>query len=262
MRYQQVRIKRHGGIVFRDRRSCEGGRSAAQEEAADALLPGTLAGGETTRPVDAADAPPEAGTPVRAEPDSAGPADLDSVSIDLLTAAMQGDPRATARLFATLRPTIHRFCRARLGHDRILVAPDDVVQEALLAIFTALPRYKITQGIPFRAFALAIATHKVVDAQRAAARNRTDPVAQPLDRLGPEGNPPEQHALAAEQALRLRRLLHILPPQQRAVLSLRVVIGLSAHETARALGISAAAVRIAQHRALRTLRSRLSEQDG
>jgi RNA polymerase sigma-70 factor, ECF subfamily len=262
MGYQQVRIVQDSEIANLDCGSREGGRFAAQEEVAGALLPGSLAGGKTTRPLDAGDASPEPGMQCRAEPDSAGTADLDSVPTELLTAAMQGDTWATARLFVMLRPIIHRFCRARLGHDRILVAPDDVVQEALLAIFTALPRYKITHGIPFRAFVLAIAMQKVVDAQRAAARNRTDLVTQPLDRLGPDENPPEQHALAAEQVVRLRRLLQTLPPQQRAVLGLRVVIGLSAHETARALGISAVAVRVAQHRALRALRSRLTDQDG
>jgi RNA polymerase sigma-70 factor (ECF subfamily) len=179
--------------------------------------------------------------------------------MELLTAAMQGDPSAVARLFFTLRPMIHRVCRARLGHGRISAAADDVAQEALLAIFTALPHYEIRQGVPFRAFAIAIAMRKVADAQRAAARNRTDPVAQPLDRPGAGENPPEQHAIALEEAMGLRRMLQALSPQQRAVLSLRIVVGLNANDTARALGMNATAVRVTQHRALRALRSRLTD---
>lgn len=197
------------------------------------------------------------GSEIEPQPGSPG---LDSV--ELVTAAMQGDASAIARLFFALRPTVHRVCRARLGHGRISAAVDDVAQEALLAIFTALPRYKIRHGVPFRAFALTITMRKIADAQRAAARDRTDLVAQPPDRPLPAENAPEQHALAVEQAVQLRRLMQVLSPQQRAVLSLRIVVGLNANDTAHALGMSAAAVRVAQHRALKVLRSRLTDHDG
>ena len=89
---------------------------------------------------------------------------------------------------------------------------------------------------------------RVADAQRAAVRNRTDLVAQPLDWPGPDENAPQQHALAAEQAMRLRELMQTLSPQQRAILSLRIVVGLNANDTARALGMSASAVRVAHTR--------------
>jgi len=176
---------------------------------------------------------------------------------------MQGDPSAIAQLFFTLRPLIQRFCQARLGpHGPILAMADDVAQEALLAIFTALPRYEVRHDVPFRAFAFTITMRKIVDAQRAAARDRTYPVAQPPDRPCPDENQPEQHALAAEQAVRLRQLMQPLAPQQRAILSLRIVVGLNANDTARALGMSAAAVRVAQHRALRVLRSQFTDHTG
>jgi RNA polymerase sigma-70 factor, ECF subfamily len=187
-----------------------------------------------------------------------GTPDLDST--ELLTGAMRGEPTAVASLFSALRPMIYRFCRARLGRDRMFAVTDDVAQEALLAIFTALPRYQVREGIPFRAFALAITMRKVADAQRAAARNRIELVAQPPDQPGLDENPPEEHALAAEQAAQLDRLVQTLTPQQRAVLTLRVVVGLNANDTARALGMSAAAVRVAQHRALGALRSRFADR--
>ncbi len=208
-------------------------------------------GGEIAR------VPPQPGVPHLADE---GSPDLDST--ELLAGAMRGDPSAIGRLFFTLRPIVHRFCRARLGHGPISAAADDVAQEALLAIFTALPRYEVRQGISFRAFALTITMRRVADAQRAAVRNRTDLVAQPLDWPGPDENAPEQHALAAEQAVRLRGLMQTLSPQQRAILSLRIVVGLTANDTARALGMSASAVRVAQHRALRILRSRLTDHAG
>jgi RNA polymerase sigma-70 factor (ECF subfamily) len=45
-----------------------------------------------------------------------------------------------------------------------------------------------------------------------------------------------------------------LPEKLREILRLRVVAGMSAEETGRALGMSPGAVRVAQHRALNTLR--------
>jgi RNA polymerase sigma-70 factor (ECF subfamily) len=50
-------------------------------------------------------------------------------------------------------------------------------------------------------------------------------------------------------------LLDRLPSEKlREVLRLRVIAGMSAEETGRALGMTPGAVRVAQHRALSTLR--------
>jgi RNA polymerase sigma-70 factor (ECF subfamily) len=65
---------------------------------------------------------------------------------------------------------------------------------------------------------------------------------------------PEQQALAGELAQRLGGLLHQLTPRQREVLILRVAVGLSAEETAAAVGSTPGAVRVTQHRALNRLR--------
>jgi RNA polymerase sigma-70 factor (ECF subfamily) len=46
-----------------------------------------------------------------------------------------------------------------------------------------------------------------------------------------------------------------LPDKQREILILRVVVGLSAEETAEAVGSTPGAVRVAQHRALARLKS-------
>jgi DNA-directed RNA polymerase specialized sigma24 family protein len=49
--------------------------------------------------------------------------------------------------------------------------------------------------------------------------------------------------------------MELLTPRQRKVLILRVVVGLSAEETAGAVGSTPGAVRVAQHRALNRLRA-------
>ncbi|MCA1656063.1 MAG: sigma-70 family RNA polymerase sigma factor, partial [Pseudonocardiaceae bacterium] len=57
---------------------------------------------------------------------------------------------------------------------------------------------------------------------------------------------------------RLAGLLNTLPPRQREILVLRLIVGLSAQETATAVGLTPTAVRVTQHRALAKLRASLT----
>jgi RNA polymerase sigma-70 factor, ECF subfamily len=172
---------------------------------------------------------------------------------ELVTAAMAGDRAAVERLLEVIRPLVVRYCRGRLGPtDRSFLSADDVAQEVCLAVLTALPTYRL-QGRPFLAFVYGIAAHKVIDAHRAVARGRADPVADVPDAVE-VGAGPEQRALHGELSAQLRALLDELPDKQREILVLRIVVGLSAEETAEIVGTSAGAVRVAQHRALGRLR--------
>ena len=49
-----------------------------------------------------------------------------------------------------------------------------------------------------------------------------------------------------------------LPPRDREILILRVVVGMSAEETAEAVGSTPGAVRVAQHRALAKLKAEIT----
>jgi RNA polymerase sigma-70 factor (ECF subfamily) len=166
---------------------------------------------------------------------------------------MTGDRDAVARLLELIRPLVARYCRGKLGPvDRSFLSADDVAQEVCLAVLGALPNYRV-QGRPFLAFVYGIAAHKVVDAHRAVTRGRTDPVADVPDVVAADVGP-EQHAMRGELSGQLRALLDELPEKQREILVLRIVVGLSADETAEIVGASPGAVRVAQHRALTRLR--------
>ncbi len=67
--------------------------------------------------------------------------------------------------------------------------------------------------------------------------------------------------MQGELSGRMAQLLQILPAKQREILLLRVVVGLSAEETAEAVGSTPGAVRVAQHRALARLRKTLSAEE-
>jgi RNA polymerase sigma-70 factor, ECF subfamily len=174
----------------------------------------------------------------------------------LLRAAVAGEPRARERLLAEIHPLVLRYCRARLGRqETVMGSADDVAQEVCLAVVNALPGYTL-RGLSFRAFVYGIAAHKVTDAFRAIGRNRAEPVADiPDTPLAHDG--PEHHLLQVELTERLGALLHLLTPRQREVLVLRIAVGLSAEETAQAVGSTPGAVRVTQHRALNRLRRKI-----
>jgi RNA polymerase sigma-70 factor, ECF subfamily len=173
----------------------------------------------------------------------------------LVSLASGGDAEAVAALIGQVRPGVVRYCRAHLGRlgGRYTTA-DDVAQEVCLAVLGSLPRYR-DQGRPFAAFVYGIAAHKVVDAQRAAARHLVvTPTETVIER--PDLTPgPEQQAMSSDTSRRLAGLLSHLSDLQREIVVLRVAVGLSAEEVGAAVGMSAAAVRVAQSRALARLRT-------
>jgi len=178
----------------------------------------------------------------------------------VVAAAIAGDRAAVEQVLALVRPLVLRYCRAKIGwRNRSHDSPEDVAQEVCLAVLTALPRY-VDQGRPFMSFVYGIAAHKVNDAHRAAARNRTEPVAAVPDEPTTEAGP-EQRIMRGEMRFWMTDLLQVLPAKQREVLVLRVAVGLSAEETATAVGSTAGAVRVAQHRALARLRTTLAQRD-
>lgn len=110
-----------------------------------------------------------------------------------------------------------------------------------MAAITALPRYR-DRGRPFLAFVYGIAAHKVADAHRAAGRDLSYPAETLPEQRSVEAGP-EEVAIEADSVVRMNELLEVLPDKQREILILRVVVGLSAEETATAVGTSAGAVR-------------------
>lgn len=173
-----------------------------------------------------------------------------------VTAATQGDRSALSDVLESVRPMVVRYCRARVGGgERHSLSADDVAQEVCMAVMTALPRYQ-DQGRPFMAFVYGIAAHKVADAHRAAGRNKSEPVEELPEQMATGGGP-EQRAIDSDAGRRMNALLTKLPEKQREVLVLRVVVGLSAEETAAAIGSTAGAVRVAQHRALAKLKKEI-----
>lgn len=179
----------------------------------------------------------------------------------LVIAALGGNGSALEALLAAVHPLALQYCRARLGrHETGLLSAEDVAQEVCVAVVKALLTYEPSER-SFRAFVYGIASNKVADTFRSIARNRTEPVAELPDLPAP-GQSPEDHILQVELGGWMGRLVNRLSARQREVIILRVVMRLSADETAVIVGSTPGAVRVTQHRALTRLREIIEAMPG
>jgi RNA polymerase sigma-70 factor (ECF subfamily) len=173
---------------------------------------------------------------------------------------MTGDRDAMETLFASIRQSMVRYCRSRIGgRGASYQSAEDVAQEICMAALGALTRY-CDDPDSFLPCVYGIAAHKVIDHYRRTGRDYSVPTEDVPEIVDPDANP--EHVLTvAHRQKRLGELLDTLPPQNREILILRLIMGLSSQETARAMGLTPNAVRVRQHRALNKLREALSPAD-
>ncbi|MEV6911661.1 RNA polymerase subunit sigma-70 [Amycolatopsis sp. NPDC051071] len=186
-----------------------------------------------------------------------------------VAAAKAGDETAFARLTERHRRELHVHCYRMLGS---FDEAEDVVQEALINAWRGLDTF---DGENFRAWLYRIATNACLDALRKSARRVPSlrsfaevPWIQPypdrlLDEIAPPDTEPDALAVARETIeLAFLAALQLLPPQQRAMLILRDVLGWTAAESAGLLDLTVPAANSALQRGRATLRERLPEQRG
>jgi RNA polymerase sigma-70 factor (ECF subfamily) len=174
----------------------------------------------------------------------------------LVAAAHRGDQDSRGELLAIVRPAVLRYALARGLPD---ADAHDLAQDTCLALLTALHGWQ-DQGRPVWALVFTIARNKLADRARAYAARPDTPVGDDTITAAVADPRPGPHQLIEddEEAKRVIAILDVLPPTQRDVLMLRAIVGLSARETAMALHLSPASVRVIQHRAVTTLRRQLA----
>ena len=183
--------------------------------------------------------------------------DADDRLAFLVPRAQEGDKRALKEIIQIVHPTVLRYARARINGGRTPTA-EDVAQEICLAVATSVNKYQ-DKGKPFMAFVYGIAFNKVTDAHRALSRDKSSPTDEMPDQEF-SGDTPEDAAMVEVGSNRVRELLDLLSEKAREIVILRVFVGLSAEETAEITGSTAGAVRVAQHRALATMRKAVEEE--
>lgn len=177
----------------------------------------------------------------------------------LASGAASGDGACSEELLARVHLLALRYARARLGtYPAAAETAADVAQEVCMAVMAALPRYD-DRGLPFEPFVYRVAANKVADAQRGL--HRAPVSVEPFDTDVFDSPAPSTETMVVDrdEASRAWTLMESLPARLREVLVLRVAVGLSARETGELLGMTPGAVRVAQHRGLRELRSRWVE---
>lgn len=166
----------------------------------------------------------------------------------LLDAARTGADWAWRRIYEDFAPRLHSYLRLRGAED-----PEGLVGEVFLEAARALSSFEgDEQG--FRSWLFTMAHSRLVDERRKRERRKTIPT--DVDYLTDIADPHDVEAevMGRLGSERLARLFAVLTPDQRDVLTLRIIADLSVAETAAVLGKSPGSVKVLQHRGLRRLK--------
>lgn len=161
----------------------------------------------------------------------------------LVARAKEGDRDAFGALYRAHVGAVARLVRFRVGRE-----DEDAVSEVFLRAWRGLATYRDT-GVPFAAWLYGIARHVAVDALRASVRT------EPRGELPDAGVEP----MTAE-LLTLHDAIEQLPTEQRQVIELKYLVGLSNAEVAAAMDSTPGAVNAKQWRALKALSDVLEER--
>src|SRR5436190_22424611 len=162
----------------------------------------------------------------------------------LVRRAQDGDRDAFGDLYRTHLPAISRLVRFRLGTE-----DEDAVSEVFLRAWRGLGSYRDT-GVPFAAWLYGIARHVAIDALRRQGRD------EPRDEL------PDRAAeeLMTAEMLTLRGAIDELPTEQRQVIELKYLVGMTNEEVAAAMATTPGGINARRWRALKALAEILEER--
>ncbi len=184
-------------------------------------------------------------------PSCAAPPDTDWGA--LMAAACNGDTRAYDRLLRLASPMLRGIARRRI-HDP--AEAEDAVQDTLLTIHQL--RHSYDPERPIRPWLVAICERRCID--RLRRRGRRQGREAPLESVeltlaAPSGGGRDGESRVA--AAELHAAIAALSPSQRTALRLAKLEGLPLADAAALSGLSVGALKVATHRAVRTLRRRM-----
>jgi RNA polymerase sigma factor (sigma-70 family) len=166
----------------------------------------------------------------------------------VVIAAQQGDERAIATLVSGSHAHVQRFARTLCASPE---DAEDAAQEALVVLYRKIGTLRVAAALASWMF--QIVRHECIRRTRLALRAPAPPA-------GVEPSA-EDAALARLEMDRIVAAIAALPAEQRAVLVLRDIQGMSGAASAQALGLSRAAMKSRLHRAREALRVQLGERE-
>ena len=171
----------------------------------------------------------------------------------LIERSQGGDLDAFNALVLAYQGQVYNLCLRMLGSPQAAEdaagspqAAEDAAQEAFIAAYRAVPRFR---GGRFRAWLLRIASNACYDELRRRRARPQVPLDTPADderrraELPASDEPLEQRVERLELARYLQEGLTSLPPDQRLAVILRDVQGLAYEEVAEASGASLGTVK-------------------
>jgi RNA polymerase sigma-70 factor (ECF subfamily) len=167
----------------------------------------------------------------------------------VLAAAKAGEQWAWERIYRELAGPVRRYLEGRGAWDA-----EDLTSETFLKVAGGVQGFEGGET-QFRAWVFVIAHRRLIDARRSASRRgyiEWPTEDETLHRV--RGGDAEDEAMSRLDSGGVERMLRGLTRDQRDVVMLRVVGGLSVAETAAALHKSEGAVKVMQHRAIAALR--------
>lgn len=157
--------------------------------------------------------------------------------------AKEGDRNALRFLYVSYSENIYGYVRSIVRDDH---EAEDVTQHVFAKLMTTVGKYD-DRGVPFFAWLVRLARNVAIDHLRA---NRLTP----MESLPDAGSTTDGDI---DQAHALREALAALPEDQREVVVLRHVVGLTPGEIADRMGRSESSVHGLHHRGRRTLQREL-----
>jgi RNA polymerase sigma-70 factor (ECF subfamily) len=172
---------------------------------------------------------------------------------DVLERARQGCPESTRWLYEAVAGRVLGYLRARGAAE-----PEDLTSEVFLRVFDHLDTFTGDEA-GYRSWVFTIAHRLLVDDHRRRARRpETVELSTPVHETIAGGDA-ETDALRVFGDRAVADVLAELVPDQREVLTLRVVGDLTVDQVAGVLGKSRGAVKALQRRAIAAVQRRLEE---
>lgn len=160
--------------------------------------------------------------------------------------AKEGDRDAIRLLYIRYSGNVYGYLRSIVRDDK---EAEDLTQHVFLKLMTVILKYQ-DQGVPFSGWLLRLARNVALDHLR---RRRPIPTEEVFDT-----NSHSRDDEAREHARDLHAALESLPEEQRSVMIMRHIVGLSPPEIAERMGRSESSVHGLQHRGRRALQLELS----
>ena len=147
----------------------------------------------------------------------------------LLARVAGGDRVAFSELYDRYASAVYGACLRVLREPQ---AAEDAAQDAFSAVWRHAAAFDPSRGAA-GAWIGRVARNAALDANRRRALRVTAPEVDPVD----EGATPEELAVAADEAFRLRLALETLPERERIVLGLAYSDGFTQSEISEHLGL-------------------------